>query len=247
MTTNEPASRAPSTLDTGEARRVAARTEQPQSNLLGEEDRAFVHRLIQRDSAAWGELTTKYRDAVVRGVGRGCAELGVAMTSARLEEVSAEVVFVLFKNDFASLRGFQGRSTFATWLTVVSRRVCLAKLLQHERTVPGDARTTADVDLNAVPERGNSAYLAEEMETEMQAIQACLPRLSTDDRSVIDRFFFQEQSYEEIATQLGITKNAVGPKLTRARNRLRRLVVMHQQRQSASSQKLDPRNPNDGS
>ncbi len=243
MTTNEPASRAPSTLDTSEARRSAAQS----VSIATGDDRAFVRRLIQRDSAAWGELTTKYRDAVVRGVGRGCAELGVDMTSARLEEVSAEVVFVLFKNDFASLRGFQGRSKFATWLTVVSRRVCLAKLLQHERTVAGGARTTTDVDLSTLPERGNSAGLAEEMEAEMRAIQACLPRLSTDDRSVIDRFFFQEQSYEEIATQLGITKNAVGPKLTRARNRLRRLVVLHQQRQSASSQQLDPRNPNDGS
>ncbi len=221
--------------------------EQSQSRSLGEEDLEFVRRLIERDSSAWTELTTRYRDAIVRGVGRGCAELGLTITASRLEEVSAEVVFVLFKNDFAALRGFQGRSKFATWLTVVTRRVCLAKLLQHERTVAGGVRTTTDLDLNALPGRGSTSSLAEEMEAEMQAIQACLPRLSADDRSVIDRFFFHEQSYQEIAQELGITKNAVGPKLTRARNRLRRLVAMYQQRPTTSSQKLDPRNPNHGS
>ena len=204
-------------------------------------------RLIQRDSAAWGELTTKYRESILRGISRGFAELGVAMTAGGLEEVCAEVVFVLFKDECAALRSFQGRSKFGTWLTVVSRRVCLAKQLNQERSVPGGARATRDVDLNTLPQRGSSKALAEQLETEMQAIQACLPQLSTDDRSIIDRFFLQEQSYEEIATQLGITKNAVGPKLTRARNRLRRLVALYQQRQSASSQKRDPRNPNHGS
>lgn len=215
--------------------------------LQGERDLVFIRRLIKRDGAAWGEVTTKYRDAIVRGAARGCAELGVTIAAARLEEVCAEVVFVLFKNDCAALRSFQGKSKFATWLTVVSRRICLAKLLSQERTVPGGARATSDVDLSTLPERGSSAELAEQMAVEMQAIQACLPQLSSDDRSIIESYFFQEQSYQEIADQLGITKNAVGPKLTRARNRLRRLVELHQQGRTASSQKLDSRNPKHGS
>lgn len=169
------------------------------------------------------------------------------MTSGGLEETCAEVIFVLFKNECAALRSFQGRSSFGTWLTVVSRRVCLAKQLNQERSISAAARTINDVDIGTIPERGNSAELAEQMEAEMQAIQACLPRLSPDDRSVIERFFLQQQSYQEIAEHLGITKNAVGPKLTRARNRLRRLVALHQERGTASSQTIDPRNPKHGS
>ncbi len=251
MTDHGPASRAPSTLDSSEARRSAALSGlEPASadvETIAAGDLAFVRRLIERDSVAWGELTTRYRDAILRGIARGFAELGVAMTSGGVEEVCAEVVFVLFKNESAALRSFQGRSKFATWLTVVSRRVCLAKQLHQERTVPGGARATSDVDVSTLPARGGSAELAEQMEVEMQAIQACLPELSTADRTIIERFFFQQQSYLEIAGQLGITKNAVGPKLTRARNRLRRLVAVHQQRESTSSQKLDPRNPKHGS
>lgn len=256
MTDHGPASRAPSTLDSSEARRSAAptgsrSTGNAQASIDSEEivaaDLVFVRRLIDRDGIAWGELTTKYRDAILRGVSRGFAELGVAMTSGGLEEVCAEVVFVLFKNECAALRKFQGRSRFGTWLTVVSRRVCLAKQLNHERSVPGGTRTTSDVDMSTLPERGSSAELAGQMEAEMQAIQACLPRLAPDDRSIIERFFLHEQSYQEIADQLGITKNAVGPKLTRARNRLRRLVALHRQHGAASSQKPDPRNPKHGS
>lgn len=243
MTANESTSRAPSTLESSEARRSAALS----GNTTAGDDQSFVQRLIERDGVAWGQLTTQYREPIVRGISRGFAELGVTMTAGGLEEVCAEVVFVLFKNECSALRGFEGRSKFATWLTVVSRRVCLAKLLNQERSVPGGTHATNDFDLSTLPERGTSGSLAEQLEVEMQAIHACLPQLSPDDRSIIDRFFFQEQSYAEIATQLGITKNAVGPKLTRARNRLRRLVAMYQQRPTTSSQKLDPRNPNHGS
>jgi RNA polymerase sigma-70 factor (ECF subfamily) len=170
------------------------------------------------------------------------------MTPGGLEEICAEVVFVLFQKECAALRSFQGRSTFATWLTVVSRRVCLAKLLNQERLVPGGSRASTDVDLNALPARGSSTELAEELQCELQAMRACLPRLSPPDQFIIQCFFFEGLTYQQIADQLRITKNAVGPKLTRARSRLRRLVALHQQRISASPPPpSDPGNPKHGS
>jgi RNA polymerase sigma-70 factor (ECF subfamily) len=53
-----------------------------------------------------------------------------------------------------------------------------------------------------------------------ELVRAALARLSKGDREVLELCYFEQLSYEEIADRLGLTLQAVGPRLTRARQRL---------------------------
>jgi RNA polymerase sigma-70 factor (ECF subfamily) len=55
-------------------------------------------------------------------------------------------------------------------------------------------------------------------------VEEALARLGPDDRTILELSHLGGVSYEEIAARLGCTVAAVGPRLTRARERFRRLL-----------------------
>ena len=59
---------------------------------------------------------------------------------------------------------------------------------------------------------------------ERTQLQACMAQLKQTDRLALVMYFDQKLSYAEIGRALGITENAVGPKLHRAQKRLRKLM-----------------------
>ncbi len=241
MTINGSTPRTPGALSTSATRCSAAHTSPEHVSPPATVDLDLVHRLIAREEAAWRELLATYRPAIVRGATQGFAELQITPTEARLEEVGAEVVFTLLRNDCAALRSFQGRSTLATWLTVISRRVCRAMQLKHERIGSARAINTENFDWNAIPARHSSQELAEDLQCELRVLRNCVARLAAADQVILELCFMKGLSYQAMADALGIKTNTVGPKLTRARQRLRRLVVLEQQ--AAGSHPASPSDP----
>ncbi len=238
MSANEANRSTPGALSSDAVRCAAARTAEAVTGPQRRAELELVSRLIARDEAAWQELIDSYRGAVLRGAIRGLTELRVTPTEARIEEVCADVVFALFRNDCAALRSFQGRSTLSTWLAVISRRVCIATQLKHERIGSARAIHMWDVDWQALPARHTSEDPAEERTGDLRLMQACFSKLSASDQVILELCFLKGLSYQTIADALGITRNAVGPKLTRARQRLRRLMVL--QRQAATTGPATP-------
>src|SRR5262249_2452907 len=55
-------------------------------------------------------------------------------------------------------------------------------------------------------------------------LEEAMRRLPESDRRILRLFYFEQMTYEEVAGQLGIGVKAVGPRLTRARDKLRELV-----------------------
>lgn len=81
------------------------------------------------------------------------------------------------------------------------RRERLFKRLSLERSDPN-----ADVDVDAV----NVAH-----------IRVALGRLSENERELLQLVYWEELTYREIAQVLGISENAVGIRITRAKSKLR--------------------------
>jgi RNA polymerase sigma factor (sigma-70 family) len=59
---------------------------------------------------------------------------------------------------------------------------------------------------------------------QLQQMQLARTRLLQADQDVLRLFYDERRPYEEIASLLGISINAVGPKLDRARRRLKLLL-----------------------
>src|SRR5690348_18492053 len=60
----------------------------------------------------------------------------INLTSADREDLAAEVFVAIVDNDMAALRHFRGKSSLATYLTVIARRVVVRKLVDGHSAVP---------------------------------------------------------------------------------------------------------------
>lgn len=192
----------------------------PRRTVPRDEDLVLVRRLLARDESAWREFLQRFRNLILHRIHAAARELGLPIPQTDLaEDVCADVFSSLLSRDMDSLRRFEGRSRLSTWLTVVVRRIAIRSLTRRARQ-PRQP-DTGEFDRIPWPDSPtpNAAW------DSGQRLEAALTRLSDDDRAVLILFYRQRRSYAEIGEQLGITENAVGPKLHRARSRLKSLMT----------------------
>jgi RNA polymerase sigma-70 factor, ECF subfamily len=174
--------------------------------------------MLARDDSAWTEFVLRFRSLMISRVVSACQETGLTTNlDVVAGEISAEIYAMLIENEMKVLRSFSGRSRLSTWLAVIVRRQTL-RYLTHLRRQP----------LSIDPEicRDVRAVVSEVSRQEQLTVKTNVARtlLSSGDQEVLRLFYDEELPYAEIAVQLGISVNAVGPKLDRARRRLRRAI-----------------------
>lgn len=215
-TSDAPTRRRPDGEDTAQRRSTMA------SASALEEDRKLVARLLQRETAAWSEFVRRYERLIAARISSACKETGTELRADLLDDCGAEVMAVLFHDDMAGLRRFEGRSKLSTWLCVVIRRTTFAVLKRRQREAVTGRQPDSRFDMALVPD---DRPPEESGDSEQRArLRACLPQLSADDRRVLTLQFEEKLTYAQIAERMGITENAVGPKLHRAQQRLKKLM-----------------------
>jgi RNA polymerase sigma-70 factor (ECF subfamily) len=189
-------------------------------------DLDLVRRLAAGDAAAWQAFVERYQRLVFSRVAAAARELHAEIDPSDAEDLCAEVFAQLVARDFAYLRHFEGRSTLATWLSVVTRRICLRQLASRRRTWQ---RESASADRADVPQAGISAAdpLAALITSEnRQRLAAGMSQLDGRQRTLVQLFYLDGLSYKEIGQRLGMPVNSVGPTLKRAQEKLKTLMNM---------------------
>lgn len=188
------------------------------------DDRELISKLLGRDSEAWDELVVRYQRVVYAQVLKALPAKSGRTDEALVEDILSEVFVGLLQNDMAALRGFKGEAKFSTWLCVVARRVTWRHVSKRtrERQLAGISDSSVQIDLGITEEVDSLASL---IDTENKALLAsCLERMKPADRQILEMYYHQELDYREISQLTGLSINAVGPKLSRAHERLRRLM-----------------------
>lgn len=213
----------PSDAPTRSASKNQRTPELTQQKTENHEERQFISRLIQRDPESWNEFVTRYQRLIVSRILATCAECSHPPSSDLIEECTAEVMSALFQGDLQALRQFKGRSKLSTWLAIIVRRTTLSVLRKQQQQKKQVRPNDSQFDIATVPDSGPNS--TSESETDKRAeLNACMARLKASDRCVLEMYFHQKKSYAEIGRVLGITENAVGPKIHRARKRLKQLL-----------------------
>jgi len=189
-----------------------------------EDECELVRSMLVRDRGAWRQFVDTYQGLVRARVVRTAAETQRRLDAADIEDVCAEVFAGLLINDLASLRRFEGRSSLATWLSVVARRICLQWL--SRRTIGSQATGSIDeVADDAAARCRSDDVLGRLIDGEdARRLNSMLNRLNEADQTVLRMFYLQGRSYADISRQLQISINSVGAKLQRAQKRLRQLL-----------------------
>lgn len=182
-------------------------------------DLELVRRLLARDDHAWQQFVQQYERLVYRGVYATAAELQLTIQGTdQIEDICAEVFSSLVQRKMTALRQFSGRSRLSTWLAVVTRRIALRSFYRIMRS----ARQADSTEIQMLT--ADSAGAAREKIGRLGKLKHGMQQLSAGDQEVLTLFYERQCSYRQIAAQLGISVNAVGPKLDRARQRLRNVL-----------------------
>jgi RNA polymerase sigma-70 factor, ECF subfamily len=106
----------------------------------------------------------------------------------------------------------------AAWMARVMRNLFVDRV--RARTAAPTRIDVDDVALTAPPPEQRSWW--EELST--SEVRAAVAQLPEELRDAFERFEFQQQSYKEIAHELGVPVATVGTRVLRARRRLRALL-----------------------
>lgn len=184
---------------------------------LTELDQQLLNRCLERKPGAWEDFVDRFLGLVIHVANHSAQAHGIRLTPDDRQDLCAEVMLNLIKNDFGVLRRFRCRSSLATYLTVVARRILVRQLVTGRRMAAKEHALTqqAELMLGHAQERPDLRLeLREEADWLLSRLQECEAR-------IVEMYHLEERSYEEIGQSLGVSRNSVGPMLSRARSKMR--------------------------
>jgi RNA polymerase sigma-70 factor, ECF subfamily len=188
---------------------------------LSEIDRSLLERCLHRKPRAWEDFVDRFMGLVIHVVNHTARARSVRLSIADRDDLCAEVFLAIIKNDYAVLRNFRGKSSLATYLTVVARRIVVRELLTRmsaAQLVEGSSPHSPQ----SVPDPHASV---EERFDDQEEVERLLGGLQGTEAQVVRMYHLESKSYHEISMAVGMPENSIGPILSRARSKMRRASV----------------------
>jgi RNA polymerase sigma-70 factor (ECF subfamily) len=180
-------------------------------------DRELLKRCLAHQPGAWNDFVDRFLGLIYHVVHHTSHLRSAPLKPEDIEDLAAEVLLQLVQNDYAVLRQFKGHASLATYLTVITRRICVHEL----------ARRTAAREVQPPAGQNEAAEPADEEDTpargleSLEEVEKLLGKLPSKEREVVRLYYLEGRTYEEISTELNVPVNTIGPVLSRARKKLR--------------------------
>lgn len=201
------------------------------------DDRELVLQAQRGVSAAFEQLVLRHQQRVIAVVG------GILRRREDVEDVAQQV----FLKAYVSIRRFDMRSAFSTWLYKIAVNECWDYLrkkkvrpLNYEADLSEEQARHVEQFVSDSAEAGNPGERAELREI----VERLLSDLADDDRTMLILKEAQGFAVEEIGKMMGLNVNTVKVRLFRARRRLAtnyRRRISHALGEVRKSGGLEPR------
>lgn len=183
---------------------------------LSDVDRRLLQRCMAEAPHAWEEFVDRFLGLVLHVVDHTARVRSLNISAQDREDLAAEVFLAVIANDFRVLRKFKENSSLATYLTVIARRIVVRELLKRKiGTRPAEV----------LDERHLADSEAEESDLELDHISHMLEQLASSEADVVRMYHLDGLTYREISNATGMPENSIGPTLTRARAKLKKLMA----------------------
>jgi RNA polymerase sigma-70 factor (ECF subfamily) len=180
---------------------------------LSELDRELLEYCLNGEPLGWQKFVDRFMGLVVHVINHTAQCRSINISAADREDLAAEVFLAIVDNDMAVLRHFRGKSSLATYLTVIARRVVVRKLVDGRSALPL-------VDMVAHAEAQDKEL--ERRIEDREEVGRLLGELHGSEADVVRMYHLEGKTYQEISRSVGMPENSVGPMLSRARAKLRR-------------------------
>ena len=182
-------------------------------------DRELIRRCLTRQPGAWNDFVDRYLGLVYHVIHHTAHLRSTPLRPEDVEDLAAEVLLQIVASDYAVLRQFRSASSLATYLTVISRRICVQELAK--RSAARDVQPTTDAGLDEAESQEPAGAAGLES---LEEVEKLLAKLPSRERKVVRLYYIEGRSYEEISTAVNLPINSIGPILSRARKKLRKGV-----------------------
>ncbi len=183
---------------------------------LSEFDRVLLQRCIAREVRSWENFVDRFLGLVLHVVNHAAQSRSVRLSDQDREDLVADVFLAIIRDDFSVLKHFRGKSSLATYLTVVARRVVVRELMKRNSMATLDPPA-----VDSLPETRDF----EQRITDREEVERLLSRLNTSEAQVVRMYHLEGKSYREISSHVGMPENSIGPTLSRARTKMRERAV----------------------
>jgi RNA polymerase sigma-70 factor (ECF subfamily) len=180
-------------------------------------DRELLRDCLAKAPDAWENFSDRFLGLVMHVVQHTANMRQINLTQELRDDLVADVFVSWIDKDYAILRRFRGQSSLATYLAVVSRRVVFRRLSQLR--LPLAHQSIDGLRLDPASKETN-AYTREDLDE----LELSIGRLSPNEATAVRMFHLEGKSYREIGSQIGMPENSVGPFLSRARDKIKRVV-----------------------
>lgn len=182
-------------------------TEEATSRVYRRQDEVTLLRAsLDGETAAWGEIVTRYKDAVF-----GLC-LGFLRNRADAEDIAQDA----FVRAYVNLRRYNLEKKFSTWLFTIAANLCRNRLRyrrNHPVVEPPDS----------IPGGGDPAVTIAR-EDRQAKIKAALSRLPYSYRAPLVLRFYNDLPYRDIGDILGIPEGTVKTRIHRGKALLKDLM-----------------------
>jgi RNA polymerase sigma-70 factor (ECF subfamily) len=193
---------------------------------------SLIERCLKGDQRAWDDIVRLYWRKV----------FNVAYKFVGRQDEAEDLTQDIFLKLFKSLKTFDRRANFSTWLISVSRNLCI----DHYRSMRREHDVvTHDVDVVTLarPSVIDSPQAALEQRDRVALLRAALDKLAPSLRTAVMLRDIQELSYQEIAEKLGVPEGTVKSRINRGRTELSRQIARLREQQETVRMKGARRAP----
>jgi len=200
------------------------RTTRPSAVVRDNSEPDLIQRCLEGDATAWDTLVRVYWKRVFNVAYKFVARFDEA------EDLTQEI----FVKVFRALPTFDRRASFETWLTKVSRNLCIDRYRRRRRE---EERFTDEVDPDTIQidELVSRPDATLEQRDEIAMVRRALAKLDPTYREAVALRDVHDLSYEEIARRLQLPEGTVKSRINRGRKELARHLRLLQEHARASA------------
>ncbi len=171
-------------------------------------DITLIKRTLDGEIEAFGQLVTQYQQQIYRLTYR------IIGNVADAQDIAQEVFIKAYQN----LETLKDPRCFQAWLIRIARNRCYSWIREKQDNLFSLDQEAVEYNSLQFPPAPDEATIKEEL---YKHVMDAISELPEKDRKVIELFYLEEKSYKEIQQELGISKSALGWRLSQARAKLR--------------------------
>jgi len=171
-------------------------------------DQLTDEQLIQRyletgDNTPVGELYNRYARLV----------FGLSLKYLKNKDESRDILFGIFEKLLSDLKKYEIRN-FKSWLYTYTRNECLMYLRKNRIN-------TVSADVFDLPLKIQDEEEEQEKEVELESLEHVVETLTEEQKVCIRMFYIENKSYNDIATETGLSFNQIKSFIQNGKRNLR--------------------------